>query len=224
MIIRSACAALCILATTLCNADDTEPKRWQQLRDALANARPFQTAQAQFTQEKSTPLLRQPITTHGKVRLAQGTLRFDTTEPYQTVMLIKGSTLTLYDPDAQSAEQLNLTGPMLQLGDGLRFNPDTMQEQWSLASLDQTPDTLTLTLQPRTEVPSSNTPLLLTLNPNSGFAEQLTLPGSPDETTRLIFTDVQLNVPITAEDLSLHLPEGVTVTTLDANAGAGATP
>jgi outer membrane lipoprotein-sorting protein len=209
-----------VIAVCVVSRGEGETTRWQRLSDALSDVPMIDTAMATFVQCKTTPLLREPIESRGTVRLAQGVLRFDTHEPYETVMLIAEGKVTLYDPAARSAERFTIADTMPGLSTGLRFDPEAMRRDWQLVSFNLDQPAATMILRLRDHDDQQSAALTVTLDRRTGFAQQVTLPSSPGETTQLLFSDVQVNVPMTPESLLLQLPEDVKVTELDAS-GAG---
>ncbi|MEO1237397.1 MAG: hypothetical protein AAFX76_11475, partial [Planctomycetota bacterium] len=77
---------------------------WQELGRLADAAPPVESYAADFVQEKFTPLLREPIVSRGRVRIAGGTSRWDTEAPYASTMLIAGGELRLYYPEQNTLE------------------------------------------------------------------------------------------------------------------------
>ncbi|MEM8739434.1 MAG: outer membrane lipoprotein carrier protein LolA [Planctomycetota bacterium] len=190
------------------------PDPWAPLENLAQGRDPVRTYAADFTQEKSTPVLRDPLVSHGQVRVTPGLSRWDTDRPYPSTMLIAPGELRLHYPDQNVLEIY----PLGQRLDALAASPvpdlAVLREHFTLASLEtrQDPDALTATLLPRSEeVAQALEQVVVEIDPQRGTLRRLRLTDLDGETTTLTFQNVRLNPPLDPDDLALAVPDGTRV-------------
>lgn len=76
----------------------------EQLEGLDAKLAEVESLDARFEQRRYTPLLKKPIASAGRVRALAGESRWDTDEPYASVMRITSDRLELYYPEQKTLE------------------------------------------------------------------------------------------------------------------------
>lgn len=199
---------LTVLAVVSTRADDDSA--WAELHQLIRTQDPIVTYSADFRQDKFTPLLREPIVSYGRVRIANGVSRWDTDEPYASTMLIADGALKLHYPQQKTLEIYEL-GDRL---DALAASPvpdlAVLRENFEIESSVWTDDhqRLALTLLPRTEqMREALEEVAVEIDPALGCLRQLSMTDLDGETTVIRFDDIHLNPDIAAADLELLVPD-----------------
>jgi len=85
-------------------ADLIDPELWNRLIQIDQRAGLIRDLTAEFEQQKFTPLLKKPLTSRGIVRVTRTLMRWDTTEPQPTVMIITPTEASIYYPTEKLQE------------------------------------------------------------------------------------------------------------------------
>src|SRR5437016_5461359 len=96
--------AFCLYVLLAGAAPATNPALWTRLTEIDSRAAKLTDLSADFEQQKFTTLLKKPLTSRGKVRIAGSTMRSDTTEPEPSIMLIDDKEVRLYYPKESTLE------------------------------------------------------------------------------------------------------------------------
>lgn len=204
---------------------------WEELENLAQQRDPITTYAADFRQEKFTPLLREPIKSTGRVRIAEGIAlgdnasggdtsggggvsRWDTEAPYASTMLIAHGELKLHYPEQQSLEIYEL-GDRL---DALAASPvpdlAVLRENFEIDSSGWTKGNqlLSLTLLPKSDaMRDALEEITVDIDPALGSMRRLSMTDLDGETTVMHFENIQLNLDLDPADLELDVPEGTQI-------------
>ncbi len=191
---------------------------WAELESLSANREPITTYAADFQQEKFTPLLRDPIRSTGRVRIAEdddgrGVSRWDTQAPYASTMLIADGELHLYYPEQQSLEIYELGDRLDALAASpvpdlavLRANFEIASSGWTKGN-----KLYSLTLLPKSDaMQEALEAITVDIDPALGSMRRLSMTDLDGETTVMHFENIELNLDLDPAELALELPSGVT--------------
>lgn len=99
-------AAIIALLTCMVRADNTVLDVWLKRQSTI------QSLEVTFTQDRSLPSLKQPVTTPGKLSFAKpGLVRWELGNPPATIAISDGSQFTLIDTAAKAARRVSLDSP-----------------------------------------------------------------------------------------------------------------
>lgn len=209
---RALSILLPVLACSPTLADDA--RAWDELEALSKRAEPIVTYAADFRQEKFTPLLRDPIESHGRVRIVESVSRWDTEAPYASTMLLADGELRLHYPEQNTLEVYEL-GDRL---DALAASPvpdlDVLRQNFEIESSEWThgDKLFTLTLLPKTEqLRDALEEVAVDIDPALGSLRRLSMTDLDGETTVIHFENIQLNPDLDPADLQLDVPSGTKV-------------
>lgn len=220
---RGGAAAICGLLLTLALAavafgQDASP--WDELV-ALSESRPeVKTLSADFRQEKFTPLLRDPIVSRGRVVMLSQTAdtdagsRWETLEPYASTMVIAAGELKLYYPQQQSLEIYDLGDRLDAMATSPVPDLAVLRDNFSLESSTWNDDrsVLSLSLLPKSEaMQQALQEVKVEVDAAQGVLRRLSLTDLDDETTVMVFENIQLNPPLDPAALELDVPTGTKI-------------
>ncbi len=191
---------------------------------------------AEFSQQKFTALLRDPIESEGRVRIAGGVSRWDTQPPYASTMVVADGELQLYYPEQSTLEIYDLGDRLEAMAASPVLEVGVLQEYFTLAESNWNADRtrLELVLLPRQEqMAESLEEVIVEVSsgpepgeteagdsprtaadgdaPGAGALRKLEMTDVDGETTVLTFRQVGLNPQLDPESLRLEVPEGTTV-------------
>jgi len=221
----------CVAADAADVAD--QDAAWVELESLSANREPITSYAADFRQEKFTPLLREPIRSNGRVRIAEGDAsgdgtsggasggvsgggvsRWDTEAPYASTMLIADGELKLHYPEQQSLEIYAL-GDRL---DALAASPvpdlAVLRKNFEIAGYGWTKGNklFSLTLLPRSDaMREALEEISVDIDPALGSMRRLSMTDLDGETTVMHFENIELNLKLDPADLALDLPAGTMI-------------
>jgi outer membrane lipoprotein carrier protein len=191
-----------------------EPAAWQPLQRVLEKVGPVETYTADFTQQKFTPLLRDPIESEGRVRIVPGLARWDTLPPYASTLLVEGETLRMYYPEQETLEIYELGQRMEAMAASPAPRVEMLQEYFDLGGLEEDTEagTITATLLPRRDdMKDALVEAIVSFDLERGVLQRLEMTDLDDETTVLVFRDVRLNPELDPASLRFEPPAGTRV-------------
>lgn len=189
-----------------------EAERWARLDYLSALAEKIDTYSAAFTQEKFTPLLREPVVSQGRVQVAGGVARWDTAQPYASIMMAEGGQLKLYYPDQATLEIYDLGDRMDQMAGSPVPDVAKLRAFFTLEELTITDDALMMVLLPRSdELAESIEEVLAEVDPKLGVLSRIEITDTNGETTAMMFRDITLNSAIDPASLKLEVPEATKI-------------
>jgi outer membrane lipoprotein-sorting protein len=175
---------------------------------------------AEFEQRRHTPLLKKPLVSKGTVATKGPRVRWDTTSPRASVLLVGDGLVRLFYPADNLVEEYpagegfqDLAGAPLPRLSVLKERFDITQIATSeLAPGDESADHLAIELKPKSESLRSHvTSVRVLIDESQPAAIRVVMTDAEGERTEIEFTNVKLNQGVKAEDLELKLPEGVRV-------------
>lgn len=201
------------------NAIADNDAAWAELENLSKNRAPITTYAADFRQEKFTPLLREPIRSTGRVRIAEGenggVSRWDTQAPYASTMLVANGELKLHYPEQRSLEIYALgdrldamaASPVPDLA-VLRENFEIQEYGWTKGD-----QLLNLTFLPKSDaMREALEEITVDIDPALGSMRRLSMTDLDGETTVMHFENIELNIELDAADLALDVPAGTKTT------------
>jgi outer membrane lipoprotein-sorting protein len=201
--------------------DQVDPQLWNRLIQIDRRAGQIRDLTAEFEQQKFTPLLKKPLTSRGVVRATRNLMRWDTTEPQPTVMIITPTEASIYYPTEKLQEIYPISGqlgalaasplPNLQL---LRrhfaFEADLVSEL-DAALADRQGDYIALRLRPvDPSLREHIDQVRVLIDTTTAFMIRTEMVDADGEKTVLTFRNIQANtIPDEAQLRHLRLPPDV---------------
>src|SRR5262245_54563232 len=112
-------AALSIVTLALAAEPSTQPTTnpalWNQMVEIDSRAAAAKNLAADFEQKKFTALLKKPLVSSGKIRVAGDTMRWDTDKPETNVLLISPAEVKMYYPKQKTVEVYRVDQKLGQL-------------------------------------------------------------------------------------------------------------
>jgi outer membrane lipoprotein-sorting protein len=209
-------------------ADDAG--RWDALAHRVAALPEVPAAAGRFTQEKRTPLLRRPVTSHGTVRFAPGAVRWDTLEPHPSTMLIHRGRVELFLPQQRTLEVFPAPEALPGAALGQALDVDALRQRFTLTELDDADgQTLRFVLTARDgdDQPTQAAAgagfdrVALTLDAATGLPQRVQLDGEA-ESLVITFEALTPQPALDAAALRLEVPAGTKVVDLQTAGRPGA--
>ncbi len=192
---------------------------WAELERIAAGHGATTAYRARFKQEKFSPLLRDPIVSHGTVRMDGGVARWDTDPPHASTVLMDGQALRVYYPQQRILEIYPLAGglggPALA---ALATSPvpdlAVLRKHFSLDTWALSPDRrhLVLTLVPRSEdMTDALEGIRVEVGTDTGHLHRFALTDLDGETTAMTFFNAEPHADLDPDALTFTSPPGTTV-------------
>ena len=164
---------------------------WAELEALLADQPAIESYRAEFTQQKFSPLLMDPIESRGRVRVSQGVSRWDTDSPHASTMLIEGGELKLYYPEQSTLEVYDLGDRLESMAASPVLEVGVLQEYFTLASArrDAEAGRLELVLLPRQEQMAESLEQVVVSVALAGEAVESASEGGADATSEGVVED-----------------------------------
>jgi len=188
--------------------EEIDPALLAQLQELDALAAEVEDLTAAFEQWRHTPLLKQPITSSGTLRALPGRSRWDTAEPFASVMVIETDRLSIYYPDDHLLEVYPLearmgelaASPLVRLADWLELFTirsalaEDLSEPFRQAVGVDDPDRpcVLVQLTPRDEEMAALVPeLVVVIDAQTGLSRAMAWSGQEGERTEVVFRDIR---------------------------------
>jgi len=220
--------SLCILFAAIANAaaagnlPTTAPAGldatlWERMKLIDRAAGQISDLTADFEQQKSTALLKNPIVSTGAVWARGSEMLWKSRTPEPTILQVDGKQLTLFYPNQKTAEIYPLSGQIAQLtaspvprlgdllehfsfaaasSDDLGAQPDPNQEAFRLTPTDQ-------------DIRQHVQKVTVLIDAKAGYILALKMVDTDGETTALRFSNVKINTNFEDSRLRLELPADV---------------
>ncbi len=218
------CLALLLAFTAGCIAPASgevadDAAAWQQLDELLQRRSGVTRWTGTFVQERVTPLLDEPLVSTGTIRVADGVVRFDTADPYPSVMVVRDGVVTFFYPDDATVELFTADARTSPLGVLARGQLGLLQEHFRLSFLESDePGTARFELTPLPPetgggAASADTAerITITLGDERADLRAVAFIDGDGQSTDLRFEWFEAAPELTADELDLKLPEGVVV-------------
>jgi len=176
--------------------------------------------QADFIQEKHTVLLRRPIVSNGRVRMAGELMRWDTLKPAPSSLLISPGQIKLYYPQQNLLEIYPVDQQLVRLASSPVPRMEVMREHFTLSRIvigqwsefTDSEGYLAVAMKPLDEKLGEHVELIrLLIDRRTGYLKVMELLDADGERTVTRFLEVQINTGQNAEQLALNPPEGVRI-------------
>lgn len=207
---------------------ETSPQLMEQLRQLGAKAAEVIDLESRFVQRRYAPLLRKPIESDGTVRARAGVSRWDTQEPYASVMLIERGRLSLYDPERRVLEVYPLERRLGELAASPIPRLATWVEHFAIESVeanalsdqmreeagvdDEARPSVLVRLTPKDAALAEQVGLIVAvIDVESGLSRAMVWSSGEGERTEIVFADTRINSGLKPEDLAIELPDGTRV-------------
>ncbi|MBB5353092.1 outer membrane lipoprotein carrier protein [Haloferula luteola] len=200
---------LCLGLTVLsAHADlDTAP-----LRAWLEAQKKVQSLDADFTQERTLPALKKPVSTPGRLTLSKpGKLRWDLGTPPKTIAVSDGETITLIDVEKKRAMRLDADSSRARsftlLGDkALSGGLDGFTEAFELVESRVTEGIYQLTTRPKDRRMRDKVDyVFFDIDPKTQQLRALELRLDDKSRIRTIFRNTRLNAKVEADRFAVDL-------------------
>jgi outer membrane lipoprotein-sorting protein len=200
---------------------DIAPDLWQRLKKLDQRLEEVHTLTARFTRLKHTPMLKEPLTSRGRVFVEGQNVRWETVEPRQTVTWLGPDRVRIYQPEEKHVEIYPLRERFGQFGASPMPRMTELTERFQIERIDPSAFDdvekageryLALRLRPRQNATGQDLDrLLLLLDREAGHISRMQLHVSDNEWTAYRFGDVQLDVDIPDGTFELDLPADVEI-------------
>lgn len=206
-------------ATT--QADAIDPILWERLKEIDRRAGRIKDLSATFEQQKFTALLKKPLVSSGRVRVAGSTMRWDTAKPDPTIMVIDEREMRLYYPRQKTVEVYPINQKMARLAASPLPRLDVLRKHFKVEEiparemnqLAEGPKFLALLLTPIDSALREHIDQVrVLLDADSAYILRAEMIDPDGDRTVISFADIQLNLDIKPDDLKLMVPEGAAIT------------
>jgi len=202
-----------LLLAGIARADlDTAP-----LEAWLSRQTDVKSLEAEFTQERKLPALKNPVTTEGILSMARpGKLRWELGKPAKTIAVSNGATMTLVDVAKKRARTLPADSAKARqftlLADGaLRGDLEGFRATFELVESRMTHGIYQLTTKPRERSLREHVSwVFLDIDPKKNELRALEFQLEDKSRIRTIFTRTRINAELPADRFTVDL-EGFTV-------------
>lgn len=181
--------------------------------DQLAGA--IQSIDAEFVQEKRSPLLADPLITRGRIRAIRNVSRWDAFEPQPMVTHMSGRFLSIYYPAQSIVEEYELTDAIATLTASVLPRLSALRETFVIspdagADLPAGDSSIAIRLVPRDQSLLKYVDhVRVVLDAKQGIVIAYELTDPDDEVTLTTFSHAVSNAGMTPGDLDLKLPANV---------------
>jgi outer membrane lipoprotein-sorting protein len=191
----------------------------KQLESIDAKAGKIKDFAATFRQEKFTALLKKPLVSTGRVRVAGTSIRWDTERPEPAVLFSDGKDVRMYYPGQRLLEIYPIDQRLGDLAASPLPKLKTLREHFSIERAEpgvfpkaDARKSLPLRLVPLDEALREHVDeVRVLLDTGAAHILELEVLDADGDRTRIVFEDVRLDTGIKPDDLALAVPEGTTV-------------
>jgi outer membrane lipoprotein-sorting protein len=186
---------------------------------------------ADFEQRKFTAILKKPLVSEGKVRMAGPRTRWDTERPRKSVLLLDEKELKLYDPEAATLEVYDLTGALSRMTASPVPRLAAVRDEFAIERLEvremdeaAAPSShIAVRLTPLQEGTKEHvTEVRVLIDRALACATQVEVTDPDRDRTVIRFRNLRTNTGLNPADLDLRVPAGTT--TSRPLQGAGGAP
>ena len=199
-----------ILHFTFCilhfvSAHGAETDTLDRLRAGLSG---ITSIRANYTQEKTLALFKQPLIIKGRMLLDEkGSLLWVTDEPVRSALTLRDGTLRQWDGETDRVTSMPVSQiPVLpalttQIQNWLRGDFDALARDYEIAVESGSPPVLVCT--PKQKEAAPFTRVRLAFNGEPLHLQQVTLEETGGNRSSFVFEEVKLNTPVRADDWKL---------------------
>ena len=209
---------LTLLPLTTRAAEDVALKK--QLDDIDARAAKIKDFTADFRQDKFTALLKKPLVSGGKIRVAGSMIRWDTEKPDPAVLLSDGKEVRMYYPSQKLLEVYPIDQRLGDLAASPLPKLATLREHFTLERADAKAfpkppkgrDVLALRLVPSDEALREHVDHVnVLLDVGAAHILELEIIDADGDRTHVTFSAFRLDTGLKPADLELSVPADTTV-------------
>ncbi len=216
---------LLVFITAALPVSAAEPD-WSVIENWIDQQKDLVTLWAQFTQTRSLPSVRNPISKPGRLWFDRdGRLRWELGDPARMIVLRRGEEFLLIDTKRQVARRVDLSAgadsippearPFLALRFPMAESLANFRELFEVREMDRTEDAVTLQLLPRqAEARRYLQSLRITFDKERGLLREFALVFEDDTEIRTDFTEIKTNGRFAEGTFAFDL-KGYRVQTLD---------
>lgn len=163
-----------------------------------------------FTQERTLPALKRPVTTPGRLSFVKpDKVRWQLGDPFETLAVADGRTLTLIDASAKSARRIAIDSPQaarFSLLTGKSFgDPSAFHQAFEVIESRVSSGIHQFTLRPKDRRLRAQVPwIFLDIDPGKNELRALEMELQDKSRVKTIFRDPRFNVKL---DASLFVPD-----------------
>lgn len=192
---------------------------------------------ADFEQRRRTPLLKRPLVSKGTVLTKGDVVRWDTTSPRESTLVIGHGSIQMFYPEDKLVEVYPVGEGFKDLAGAPLPRLAVLRERFELSPLaasdpamkGEDAHLLGVLLTPKSdELRKHVTSVKVIIDETGPAAKKVVITDPEGEETQIIFSDTRLNRGVRNDELELKLPEGVRVSkplgegrTPQADGGAG---
>ena len=189
-----------------------QEQAWALLEGVIDGADPIRSLHAGFEQSKTTALLREPIVSSGIVRHIEGLTRWDTTAPYASTMVVTRGRLEMFYPDQKVLEVYELSDQVNAMATSPAPDIDELRKLFEISDVQSDEQVLNITFVPRdAQLAEVFRTVEMAVVRDRACLRQIGFTNPDDETTTILFSDVELNIELDRDELEMDVPEGTTV-------------
>jgi outer membrane lipoprotein-sorting protein len=196
-----------------------DPALAKQLEDIDARATKIKDFTADFRQEKRTAMLKKPLVSLGKVRVAGATIRWDTQQPNPAVLFSDGKEVRMYYPSQKSLEIYTIDQRLGDLAASPLPRLKTLREHFTMERSDgkgfkppKGRKVLALRLIPRDESLREHVARVdVLLDVEAAHILELEITDADEDRTHVTFSAIRLDAGVRPADLGLTVPADTTV-------------
>jgi len=174
---------------------------------------------ADFTEEKFTVLLKEPMVSKGRVRVLGSRTRWDTTSPRRTTMFTDERDVVLYFPEREAAEVYPIDRRLQPLVVSPIPRVATLRKHFELKEIsdDDSGDAsrrhLLLELAPTSDTLAEHIDdVRVRIDTRLGLADRVEVIDAEGDRTVITFSNLRTNVGLSEQEVARDLPEGTEIT------------
>jgi outer membrane lipoprotein-sorting protein len=195
-------------------APTTNPALWSRLVEIDSRAQKLTDLTADFEQQKFTTLLKKPLVSRGRVRMAGSIMRWDTADPEPSVMLIDDKEVRLYYPMQKAMEIYAIDQQLGSLAASPLPKLSVLREHFSFEAIGEIDaPKLSLRLTPTDKALREHVDeVRVLLDAAAGFIVRGEIDDADGDKTVMTFSNIRANAKLKEADLHLDVPADAKIT------------
>lgn len=195
---------LLLFTLAVARAQDAQLEAWLKRQTTITSL------DAKFTQERKLPALKEPVTTPGRICFAKpGKIRWQLGDPFETLVVSDGKTLTLIDAAKKTARRTDVDSPQaarFSMLSGKAFDsPETFYKTFEIIESRVTSGIHQYTLKPKDRRIRAQIPwLFIDIDPAGNELRAMEMELQDKSRVRTVFSNPKFNTKL---DDSLFNPD-----------------
>lgn len=188
---------------------------WQQLQQINAKTTSIHDLTADFTQQKFTAMLAQPLVSHGNLDILGSVMLWNTTDPENTQMHIDAHQIQIYYLSQKTLEVYDIAQKLASLAASPLPKLSILEKYFTFAALPadkNSPNTLSVQLNPIGDLTKHVQNVRVLLDVNTGLLLRMELTDTDQDRTVISFSNIHTNIGLHPDDVTMKLPRNVKVT------------